>query len=202
MQMVLPFDAVLCDVDGVLRHWPEADDIEIAHGLPVGAILAAAFADDRLNPALTGQITDAQWRAAVAEDLAVACGDAGRATAAVTAWSELTPRVDERVLELLTAARRQCPVALVTNATTRLESDLRRQGLLTAADAIVSSARVHVAKPDQRIFQIAAAQAGADPCRCLFVDDTAAHVAAAGRLGMSCILYRDPGQLASALRAG
>ncbi|WP_212747356.1 hypothetical protein [Streptomyces montanus] len=36
------YDAVLCDIDGVLRHWPAADAIERAQGLPAGALAAAA----------------------------------------------------------------------------------------------------------------------------------------------------------------
>ncbi|MGW7365885.1 hypothetical protein ACWGI8_21200 [Streptomyces sp. NPDC054841] len=77
---LLPYDAVLCDVDGVLRHWPAADTLEQAHGLPVGALAGAAFAPARLQPAITGEITDEQWRSAVAADLADRCGSKDRAT--------------------------------------------------------------------------------------------------------------------------
>lgn len=84
------YDAVLCDIDGVLRHWPAVDTIEQAHGLPVGALAAAAFAPVRLHPAITGEVSDEQWRAAVAADLADACGSADRARAAVTAWGAMS----------------------------------------------------------------------------------------------------------------
>lgn len=66
----LPYDAVLCDVDGVLQHWPAAHEIEHAHGLPTGALAAATFAPARVHPAIVGEITDEQWRTAVAADLA------------------------------------------------------------------------------------------------------------------------------------
>ncbi|WP_326574266.1 hypothetical protein OG889_04275 [Streptomyces sp. NBC_00481] len=81
----LAYDAVLCDIDGVLRHWPAADPLEQAHGLPVGALAAAAFAPARLHPAITGEITDEPWRSAVAADLADRYRSPEQAHAAVAA---------------------------------------------------------------------------------------------------------------------
>ncbi|MFJ9550234.1 hypothetical protein [Streptomyces erythrochromogenes] len=78
-----PYGAVLCDIDGVIRHWPAAEPLERANGLRPGALAAAAFAPDRLQPAVTGEISDEQWRSAVAADLADACGSRERALAAV-----------------------------------------------------------------------------------------------------------------------
>ncbi|MFE9882113.1 hypothetical protein [Streptomyces sp. NPDC005784] len=75
----LPYAAVLCDVDGVLRHWPADIKIEHAHGLPASSLAAAAFAPARINPAISGEITDEQWRSAVAADLATICGSYKRA---------------------------------------------------------------------------------------------------------------------------
>ncbi|MFI0977591.1 HAD-IA family hydrolase [Streptomyces sp. NPDC021093] len=185
-----PYDAVLCDIDGVLRHWPAADALEQAHGLPLGALAAAAFAPSRLLPAITGKITDEQWRSAVAADLADSCGSRERACAAVTAWSDLLPVVDEEVVALLRRVRKVAAVALVSNATTRLESDLERQGLADLADAVVNTARIGVAKPDPQVYRIAAEQAGAAADRCLFIDDTAANVVAAREAGMTALHYR------------
>ncbi|GAA2808234.1 HAD-IA family hydrolase [Kitasatospora sp. CM 4170] len=198
---VLPFDAVVCDIDGVLRHWPTTAEagLDATHGLPAGAIEAAAFAPARLQPAITGKTTDEQWRAAVAADLAGACGSAQRARAAVAAWSDVVPRVDREVVALLGRAREAVTVALLSNATTRLERDLARQGLDTVADAVVNTARIGVAKPDPRIYLIAAERVGAAVHRCLFVDDTPANVEAARTVGMTAVHYRRPADLHDAL---
>jgi putative hydrolase of the HAD superfamily len=196
---VRPYDAVLCDIDGVIRHWPAADDIELTHGLPLGALAAAAFRPSRLNPAITGNITDGQWRSAVAGDLAEAGGSKARARAAVSAWSELEPRVDDQVVSLLALARRVVTVALVSNATTRLEQDLAQRGLGDVADVVISSARIGVAKPDRRFYVIAAEQAGASVGRCLFIDDTIANVAVASEVGMTGVHYRQFEDLRAAL---
>ncbi|GCD48207.1 HAD family hydrolase [Streptomyces paromomycinus] len=197
------YDAVLCDIDGVLRHWPAPGptDLDHVHGLPAGTIAAAAFAPSRLQPAITGEVTDEQWRSAVAADLAEVCGSMDRARNIVTAWSELTPRVDQEVVTLLTRVREVAPIALVSNATTRLESDLARQGLNDLADTVVNTSRIGIAKPDPRVYLIAAERVGAPVQRCLFIDDTAANVIAAREAGMTALHCRQIEDLQDALSA-
>src|SRR5262245_21843367 len=111
--------ALLCDIDGVLRHWDWAavDDLERELGAPAGAVRAAAFAPERLLPAITGRITDEEWRAGIGRALAPACRSAARAARLVERWSRDAGRIDDEVLELLVAAQRAVPVVLVTNAT-------------------------------------------------------------------------------------
>ncbi|HEX6361210.1 HAD-IA family hydrolase [Actinophytocola sp.] len=174
--------ALLCDLDGVLRRWPPMTGIEQAYGVPPGALAAAAFAPDRLLPAVTGRCTDEEWRAAVAADLAT---HTDQATELVAAWSASVGEVDQEVAELLARARRHGPVVLVTNATTRLESDVDILGLADLVDAIVNSARLAAAKPDRRIYLEAAERAGVTPERCLFVDDSATNTDTARALGMT-----------------
>jgi putative hydrolase of the HAD superfamily len=194
-----PYDAVLCDIDGVVRHWPSGEGIERACGLPAGSIAAAHFSPSRLNLAITGKITDEQWRAAAAADLAAVYGSADRADEAVKAWSLLEPLNDPEVVSLLATAREVVTVALVSNATTRLEQDLARHGLSTLAHVVVGSARIGVAKPGPSFYILAAEQAGAGVDRCLFIDDTPANVAAARETGMTGGLYKTIGDLRVAL---
>ncbi|WP_282206116.1 HAD family hydrolase [Kitasatospora fiedleri] len=176
--------AVLCDLDGVLRIWADLADVDRAHGFAPGTVAGAAFRAERLLPAVTGRVSDGRWRAGVAEDLAAVCGSAERARAAVEDWGRQAFRVDAEVLALLAEVRRGVPVVLVSNGTDRLEDDLAALGLDAAVDAVVNSARVGAAKPDPRIYLAAAGRAGVPPQRCLFVDDTAGHLAAARDLGM------------------
>lgn len=174
------FDAILCDLDGVIRHWPPQERLERRYGLPVGAIARAAFAPCRLGSALTGTVTDAH--------------------VVTAAWgSPQLSTFDDEVVAVLAQARRRLPVVVVTNATTRLEEDLRGSGLPTAVDAVISSARVGVAKPDPGIFSIAAEAAGVAVDRCLFVDDSATNVQAATALGMLGLLFHEVEQLRTVL---
>lgn len=193
------YKAVLCDIDGVLRHWPPLDTLDTAHGLAPGSFATAAFAPERLIPAITGRVTDALWRSAVEESLAQACGSPTTARAVVTAWSRQTPRVDTGVAALLRSVRRIVPVVLVSNATTRLEHDLEHSGLADLAESVVNSARVGCAKPDPRIYLIAAQRVDTPVHQCLFVDDTAENVTAARGLGMPAIHYRRFEDLQAAL---
>jgi len=190
-------DAVLCDVDGVLRIWdPDGmSRTDRAYGLPPGTLAAAAFAPARLLPAVTGRVTDGQWRALVADDLAAACGSLSRARAVVADWSAQTGDIDVTVRDVLAALRPAVRVVLVSNATTRLEEDLARARLLDHVDDVVNSSRVQAAKPDPRIYRIAARRAGAPPERCLFIDDTPENVDAARRAGMAGLHYTSPDDL-------
>ncbi|MFF4444442.1 HAD-IA family hydrolase [Streptomyces sp. NPDC001502] len=192
-----PFDAVLCDFDGVLRLWdPDGmAALDRKAALAEGTLASAAFRPELLDAAVTGRISDEQWRRRVAEDLAEACGSAALAQDLVRGWTALTGRVDTAVLELLTAIRRRVPVVLVSNATTRLEADLTALGLAGAFDAVVNTARTGFAKPDRRVFEAAAEAVGVKLQRCLFIDDTPGHVAAAQAAGLTGIHYTHVDQL-------
>ncbi|MFG3442983.1 HAD family hydrolase [Nonomuraea sp. NPDC047897] len=189
-----PFDAVLCDLDGVLRQFDHAvqADIEARYGLP---LMATAFDPALIKPAVLGEVTERDW----AESVAVALGGDERARQAVAEFMEVPFRVDEEVRALLARAQATMPVVLVTNATDTVEEHLDRLGLTYFADDVVSSARVGVAKPDRRIYEIAAERAGAAPERCLFVDDRLENVEAARSLGMTGIHFRTVADLAAVL---
>ncbi|WP_037806618.1 HAD family hydrolase [Streptomyces sp. NRRL F-2580] len=196
-----PFDAVLCDLDGVVRLWdPDGmTALDREAGLAEGTLAAAAFHPALLDAAVSGRISDEQWRQRVAEDLAGSCGSAALAQDLVGGWEALTGRVDTDVLELLTSVRSRIPVVLVSNATTRLEADLAALGLADAFDAVINTARIGVAKPNHQVFEAAAQTVGAELRRCLFVDDTPGHVAAAKSAGLTGHHYRGVEGLRSAL---
>jgi putative hydrolase of the HAD superfamily len=59
-------------------------------------------------------------------------------------------------------------------------------------DAPVFSCSVGVAKPDRRIYEIAAERLGVAPSECLFVDDQPAFVEGAVAAGMDAALIRQP----------
>ncbi|MER7823066.1 HAD-IA family hydrolase [Streptomyces sp. NPDC096097] len=164
-------------------------------GLAAGTLASAAFRPELLDAAVTGRITDDQWRRHVAEDLAEVCGSLAGALDLVDGWTALSGRVDTAVLEILTSIRSRVPVVLVSNATTRLKADLAALGLADAFDAVVNTARIGMAKPDPRVFEAAAQAVGVTPQRCLFVDDTAGHVAAAQAAGLTGLHYRHVDEL-------
>ncbi|WP_158544820.1 HAD-IA family hydrolase [Blastococcus sp. TF02-09] len=183
-------EALIIDLDGVLRSWAgqRTAAIERRYGLPAGSLTAVAFAPDRLVPAVTGRTTDAAWRAGVAEELTRRHG--ARGEDAVREWSAPVGEVDDDVLAVVRAQRTVRTVALLSNATDRLRSDLRALSLVEEFDAVFSSAELGVAKPDPEVFVRVCAALGRAPEQCLFVDDSAEHVAAAAALGLRAHHYR------------
>ncbi len=63
----------------------------------------------------------------------------------------------------------------------------------------MNTSRLGYAKPDPRVYVAAAQRVGTPVHRCLFIDDTAANVAAAQNLGMAAIHYRQFADLQQAL---
>ncbi|MFI6905034.1 HAD family hydrolase [Nonomuraea sp. NPDC050394] len=189
------FDAVLSDLDGVLRIFDDAAqaDIEARYGLP---LITTAFRSDLILPATLGQITERQWVEAVAAEL----GGHERARQAVEEFAEVPFWVDEEVRAVLAKVQERMPLIIVTNAMDSLDAHLDRLGLTYFADAVVSSAKVGHAKPGRRIYEIAAEQAGVAPERCLFIDDRLENVEGARAIGMTGIHYRGIADLAPLTR--
>jgi putative hydrolase of the HAD superfamily len=195
-----PFDAVLCDFDGVIRFYDttELAALERALGIQEGTTATVAFAPERDLPALLGTIDADEWiesvEAALSDSMPV-----DQARRLGRAFRKAPFSADEDVVDLLRRAQAHVPVVLVTNATLALEDDLAYLGLTYLADEVVSSARVGVVKPDPKIYEIAAERAGVPPQRCLFVDDRPENVQAAVALGMTGVVYRTISDLQSAL---
>jgi putative hydrolase of the HAD superfamily len=183
-------EVLIIDLDGVIRHWdPQVARVaEQRTGLPAGCIEREAFAPDALTAAITGQISDENWRAGVADALAARFGPGGRQ--AVLDWSASCGRVDPDVLDLVRAQRRHRRVALFSNATTRLPRDLERLGLDQEFDQVFNSSALGAAKPSEQAFRAVLETLEATAADCIFVDDTAGHVVAAAALGLQTHHFR------------
>jgi HAD superfamily hydrolase (TIGR01509 family) len=180
----VPFRALLIDLDGVVRRWPDDDAaLEQRCGLPRGALRRVAFAPELLLPAITGAVRDEDWRASVAEELQRRY-PRSFVEEAVAHWSEPVGELDGTVMALLARRRAHLRVVIATNATTRLPGDLRALGLTDAFHAIANSSEVGFAKPAAQYFHQALALAGAGAAEALFVDDSHDNVAAAHALGI------------------
>ncbi|SDJ77833.1 haloacid dehalogenase superfamily, subfamily IA, variant 3 with third motif having DD or ED [Lentzea albidocapillata subsp. violacea] len=161
---------LLLDLDGVLRSFP-----------PMSAELAAiAFEPSLLRRAITGEISDEQWREAVGAEFAATSGE-----------------VIAEALALVRVARRQCFVALLSNATTRLEADLALLGLDVEVDAVFNSSRLGLAKPDPAIYRRVLDELGYETA--VFCDDDAQNAAAARAAGLDGVHVPDTAALRTAL---
>lgn len=183
--------ALIIDLDGVLRIWDRdiIGSAEETAGLPSGALTRAAFQNaDLLRTVVTGGIDDEAWRARIAAALDREHGSGG--SQAVDAWSQPAGRVNRQVLDIIRRERTRRPVGLLTNATSRLGTDLARLGLAGEFDVVINSSEHGVAKPDPEIFHIAAHQLGRPESECLFVDDSPENVTTAEKVGMTAHHFR------------
>ena len=193
--------ALLMDMDGVIRHWTggvtQFGDEEL--GLPAGTIRAIALDPDRVRRANDGTITDEQWRAEVAAILVDEHGCDPDAVGA--AWSHDGFSFDDDVLSLVRAVRASGTVTVcVSNASSRLEADLADHGVDEAFAAVVNSSRIGIMKPAPGIYELAAAEVGAAPGDCLFVDDRPENVRGALAIGMPAIRFTTCSRLEATLR--
>ena len=177
--------AILTDLDGVVRKWDPGIFIqaETAAGLPRDALPNAAFEPDLLLRATTGRITDESWRREIVDRLRRRFPEAD-AWEAVRLWSLSPGETDTEVLDLLQRCRASCRLVLISNATTRLESDLQRLGIDRAFDHVVHSSAIGQVKPHPEIYDAALKLLGIKADEALFIDDRAENAAAAAEIGM------------------
>lgn len=193
--------AVVFDFDGVLRLWDhdETFAIEERFNLPRGSINTHAIEDYLNLQVVTGVTSDDEWRDAVAQKIVEQHGEEARR--AVLEWRERIGVLDPSMVELLRTIKSQLTVALLTNATSRLMSDLVVHGLVDDFDYIFNSSEIGVAKPDQRIFDFVATTLGLRYDEWLFIDDTEENVVKASSLGIRSHLYSNQVELEAWLRS-
>jgi HAD superfamily hydrolase (TIGR01509 family) len=193
------FKALLIDLDGVLRLWPANDGrVERSFGLPNNAILKEAFKPELLQPAITGKVTDEEWRANIVEALMQKYPELD-VEGAISASSGSIGAINAPVLDLVIQARKKVKIVLITNATSKLEKDLAALNIRSHLDAVVSSHIVGFAKPSPEIFKAALAAAGVTAEEAIFVDDTLSHVQAAMKLGIEGHHFTDVSKLSEYL---
>jgi len=126
--------ALLIDMDGVLRIFDPAivNAVERKYGLSAGTLWHTASRVAPMHLALTGRITHDEWMAEVARAL--------DAPEAVAEWNRYHGRIDPVVRHVVATVRAAgYPVALGTNATDRLDSDLAEFLVMLGAEVIAST---------------------------------------------------------------
>jgi len=110
-------------------------------------------------------------------------------------------RLDTELVALIKSLRPRYKTAILSNAWSNArEAFTQRFGLDEVVDDILISAEVGLAKPDPRIYRLAAGRLGVAPAEAVLVDDFAANVEGARAVGMQAIHFRPDLNVRAALR--
>ena len=194
--------AMVFDCGGVLLRDGDLaayDAWEKRLGLPAGELARRLWNGETWKLAELGQITDAEFWQRMGKEFGMVAPEQVEQFRE-DLWD--TWVIDERVLELVEQAKRRYRVAILSNATDALEDLLaHRYGVADRFEAIVTSARVGIAKPEPRIYEVLLQRLGLQASDVLFVDDRAENVAAAAQLGMHVLWFVDAAELERQLAA-
>lgn len=190
---------VFFDFDGVLRNWDyDQARVEELYGISLDAFREVAFAPENFEPAIRGVITDGEWVSNIGQILKKSFSDQDVARAMET-WSSRTGELVPEVLDIIRECKLRLPVALVTNATTKLTRDLESLGIDDLFDHVINASEVGSVKPEPEIYLHALKLAGVEPHEAFFTDDLPENVEAAERLGYVGHVFETPEDLRTAL---
>ncbi len=186
----MPIHGLIFDFGGVISNmrWDVARELEQQYGLERNTIFRTLYDNDDWHSVQVGRGDVDAWREASHRRLEEAAG--GPLPPLHQQWRETTGLIEENV-ELIRALRPPYRIAVLSNADTTLEERIRDgMGIHDLFDTVISSAVVGMAKPDHRIYRLAAERLGLPIQECLFVDDFDRNVDAAREVGMAAIHYR------------
>lgn len=104
------------------------------------------------------------------------------------------------MLELLRSLAGDYKIGILSNSdATIVRTLLKEYALEQFLETVVLSTEVGMIKPEPEIFAYALSKLDVLPEECLFIDDTASHVAAAERLGLKGIVFTGPDMLKALL---
>lgn len=196
-----PVDAVVFDMDGVFRHWDgeHHTDAEERLGLPPGAIAAVAFSSPDYDRAMRGELTVEEWSAAIGA--AATAGTEVSPDDVAQVWLESAWTLDEETVALARGLRDAgTRIALLSNASTKLEADIEEMMLSDLFEVVGNSSQLHACKPEREIFDLLQARLDVDPGRILFVDDRDENVVGALEAGWHAVQWRSAERFGGVLR--
>ena len=200
----MAIEAIIFDFGGVIiLGSPRSDDpsspmavLERDHSLPAGFLWPAVYLDNpgwqRLR---VGDGSYEEWDLLSREAIAEVSNQA-TAIAVVAALNASRPQgpglagkpavFNDGMIALIGRLRLKYRVGLLSNAAPGLEEELRTHyRIYDLFHDVINSATVRLAKPDPRIYQLAAQRIGSPITSCFFTDDLAHNIEAARVTGMT-----------------
>ncbi len=192
--------AVIFDMGGVIlrtedqsgrRKW------EKRFGMEPGKIADLVFGSDVAWAATIGEQPEAAvWKYA---GHALKLSDAELDEFQRDFWSG--DRVDMELVQFLRRLHPRVKVGILSNAWDGARAVITgRYGLGDVADTLVFSAEERMAKPDPRIYRLAAERLGIRPEEAIFVDDVLENVEVARSVGMYGIQFKNTTQTVAEIK--
>lgn len=186
----MPIRGLIFDFGGVIVNMrgDVARALEEEHQLERNTLLRTLYDADDWRAVETGTGDLDAWRRAAHQRLEESAGR--RMPPLHEQWRRSWGPI-ERNIELVRALRPPYRAAVLSNADLSLEERMRDgMNIHHLFDAIVCSAAVGMAKPDPRIYLLAAERLGLAVEECVFIDDLERNVTAARELGMAAVHFR------------
>jgi putative hydrolase of the HAD superfamily len=174
--------------------------LEDKYGLPRGGFWHALFETPEWHEVEVGRSSEREWLRAALDKLYEL---AGRPIPGIRQdWHHIWKGVDEEVVSLARKLRSRYKVGMISNATKNLEDILaNHHRIIDLFDVVINSARVGLAKPDVRIYHLAAERLGVPVSACVFTDDLTHNVEGARAAGMHAFHFQGVADLERQLRA-
>ncbi len=182
--------ALIFDFGGVISNmrWDVARDLEKKHELERNTLLKTLYDADDWRAVELGTGNIEEWRESAHERLEEAAGK--KLPYLHEEWRQSWGLIDENIA-LIKALRPPYKISILSNADLTLEERIEHTlKLHHLFDDIISSAVVGLAKPDERIYRLAAVRLNLPPEECVFIDDLDRNVDAARKVGMRAIHFR------------
>ena len=180
----MTIDALIFDYGGVIwdMAFPRTHELEQQHGLEPRSIARTLYASETWRNLEVGIGDRETWLAEAHETLS---REAGKPVPPVHQhWRDSQQLITPNI-ELIERLRTRYKTAILSNAdSTLLDTIKHRHRIDHLFDDIVCSADVGMAKPDLRIYEMAARRLDVSPESCVFIDDLPANVEAARAIGM------------------
>lgn len=198
----MTIQAVLFDYGGVVGRLDrqEMAHLEDKYGLPEGGFWHALFEIPEWHKVEVGRGSEREWLRGALDKLYEL---AGRPIPGIRQdWHHIWKGIDEEVVSLARKLRPRYKVGMISNATKNLEKVLENHhGIIDIFDVIINSARVGLAKPDVRIYHLAAERLGVPVSACVFIDDLILNVEGARAAGMQAFHFQGAADMERQLRA-
>jgi epoxide hydrolase-like predicted phosphatase len=193
--------AIIVDIGGVLLlrdEMPAHGAWEDRLGIDRGGFARGLFRPELAAQATVGAVSAAQVWAEMAARLSLSEADVRALRRDFFAGE----RLNEAFVAFLRECRPVYQTAALSNAWSGTRAAMRvHYGLDRLVDLMIFSDEEGIAKPDARIYHLAAERLGVQPDEAIFVDDVVRNVEAARALRMLAVHFRDTAQSVAEIEA-